>query len=149
MRGDYLNAEGYPDPTAHRAVSKVTRNENIRKFMPLVYICSRYAADEKHSVEENVADAVRYSRFAVDQGCIPVTSHLLYPQILPDDDEECRKLGLFFGSVWLDIAKEIWIFSDGGYDAYSEGMKAEYKRAVKKGYKIRRFTEDLMEVQGC
>lgn len=148
MRGDYFNAEGYPDPTAHGAIAKVTKEEQRTKrpFMPLVYICSRYAADEEHSVEENIAEAVRFSQFAIEQGCIPLASHLLYPQILPDSDPEGRKLGLFFGSVWLDIAKEIWIFSDGGYGTYSEGMKAEYKRAVQKGYKIRFFTEEPKEV---
>ncbi len=145
MGVDFFNSEGYADPTAHDAITEVTKP--IRKgFMPLVYICSRYAADEDHTVEENVADAIRYSKFAVEQGCIPLASHLLYPQILPDDDPEGRKLGLFFGKVWLDIAREIWIFSDGGYGSYSEGMKAEYKRAVQKGYRIRCFTEDLVEV---
>ena len=147
MRSDLYNAEGYPDPTARDAVAKVSKKEyhGTREFMPLVYICSRYAPDEEHSVEDNIADAIRYSKFAIEQGCIPLASHLLYPQILSDEGEG-RRLGLFFGSVWLDIAKEIWIFSDGGYDEYSKGMKAEFKQARRKGYKIRYFTEDLVEV---
>ena len=139
------NAEQYPDPTAYQALTNVARSEKPgrRKFMPLVYICSRYAADEKRTVSDNEEAAVRYSRFAIEQGCIPLASHLLYPRILDDEDPEQRRLGLFFGMVWLDIAQEIWIFSDG---TLSKGMRAEYDRAKKRGYKIRFFNEAMEEV---
>ena len=139
------NSEQYPDPTAYAALTAVTRMERKRKrkFMPLVYICSRYAADEKRTVEQNEAAAVRYSQFAIEQGCIPLASHLLYPRILDDDDPKQRRMGLFFGQVWLDIAREIWIFSDG---SLSKGMKAEYERAKQRGYKIRYFNENMEEV---
>ena len=70
-------------------------------------------------------------------------SDLLYPRILDDEDSEQRRLGLFFGMVWLDIAQEIWIFSDG---TLSKGMRAEYDRAKKRGYKIRFFNEAMEEV---
>ena len=148
MMESIYNAEGYPDPTAADAIREAGKQgyRGKREFMPLVYICSRYAPDEEHTVEENIADAVRFSRFAIEKGCIPLPSHLLYPQILSDDDEDGRRLGLFFGSVWLDIAKEIWIFSDGGYGTYSKGMRREFEQAKRKGYKIRYFTEDLVEV---
>lgn len=50
------NSEQYPDPTAYAALSTVekTGRRSCRRhkdFMPLVYICSRYAADEKRTVE--------------------------------------------------------------------------------------------------
>ena len=78
------NSEQYPDPTAYAALTAVARSErrSKRKFMPLVYICSRYAADDKRTVTENEEAAVRYSQFAIEQGCIPLASHLLYPRIL-------------------------------------------------------------------
>ena len=142
------NSEQYSDPTAYEALTAVERSERIgirkrRKFMPLVYICSRYAADEKRTVSENEEAAIKYSRFAIEQGCIPLASHLLYPRILDDSNPEQRKLGLFFGQVWLDIAREIWIFSDG---SLSKGMQAEYDRAKKRGYRIRYFNESMEEV---
>ena len=139
------NSEQYPDPTAYAALTAVARTERKRKrkFMPLVYICSRYAADEKRTVEQNEAAAVRYSQFAIEQGCIPLACHLFYPRILDDNNPEQRKLGLFFGQVWLDIAREIWIFSDG---SFSKGMKSEYDRARQRGYKMRFFNENMEEV---
>ncbi len=139
------NAEGYKDPTAAEAIHLAMEKDEMgrNKFRPFVYICSRYSPDGKHTVEENEADAIRYSRFAIEKGYIPLTSHLLFTRILRDDIPQERNLGLFFGSVFLDLAKEIWIFSD---EPYSKGMYGEYRRAVKRGYKIRYFTEDLKEV---
>ena len=139
------NSEQYPDPTAYAALTAVARSErrSKRKFMPLVYICSRYAADKKRTIPENEAAAIRYSQFAIEQGCIPLASHLLYPRILDDDDPKQRRMGLFFGKVWLDIAREIWIFSDG---TLSAGMRAEYDHAKQRGYKMRFFNEDMEEV---
>ena len=140
MHIDRFNGEKYSDPTAYAAMKNIVRQQERinRKFKPLVYICSPYAGD----IDGNVAKAIRYCRFAIDKGCIPIASHLLYPQILDDSDAEERKLGLFFGMVLLDVCREIWIFSDGDY---SKGMQAEYNRAVKKEYKIRYFSEDLKE----
>lgn len=137
MNSDYLNAEKYPDPTAYRAIKKVETKE--KHYRPLVYICSRYAGD----IEKNVAAAIRYSQFAIKEGCIPMAVHLLYPQMLDDSNPKERKLGLFFGLVLLDVCREIWIFADG---EYSSGMQKEYEHAMKKGYKIRYFRENLEEV---
>ena len=84
MAKDYLNSEGYPDPTAFEAI----RNMEKRPYRPLVYIC------------------------AVDSGCIPIAPHLLYPQFMDDTDEKERKLGLFFGNVLMDRCSEIWVFGE-------------------------------------
>jgi hypothetical protein len=85
LSNDYRNSEGYADPTAGEALSRILANErqSLRAFRPIVYICSPYSGD----VEANVAAARRYSRFAVDKGFIPIAPHLLYPQFLNDDDE--------------------------------------------------------------
>jgi hypothetical protein len=107
-------------------------------MMPLVYICSRYAGD----IESNVQAARRYCRFAAESGYIPLASHLLYPQFLDDENPDERRLGLLFGNILMDKCDEVWIF---GMEL-SPGMKAEYERAARKGYKIRRFTADCKEV---
>ena len=121
------NAEGYADPTAETAIRNVT---NEKRHMPLVYICSRYAGD----TEKNTADAIRFCRFAIDKGCIPLAVHLLYPQILRDEDPAERDLGLYFGWVLIN--------SDG---TISPGMKKEIIRAKSKNMKIRRFDLNCVE----
>ena len=80
MSNDYRNSEGYPDPTAGEALSRIAANEkqSLRAFRPIVYICSPFSGD----VETNVANARRYSRYAVDKGYIPIAPHLLFPQFL-------------------------------------------------------------------
>ena len=114
MSNDYRNSEGYPDPTAGEALSRIAANEkqSLRAFRPIVYICSPFSGD----VETNVANARRYSRFAVDKGYIPIAPHLLFPQFI------------VFGS------------------RISSGMEAEIKRAKWKGYRLRYFTEECQEV---
>ena len=103
----------------------------------LVYICSPYAGD----VEQNVANAQKYSRFAALSGYIPITPHLLFTQFLSDDNPEERDLGIQFGNCLMDLCSEIWVF--GNY--ISNGMKAEIQRAENKNYKIRYFDTKMQE----
>ena len=64
-----FNSEGYYDPTAYEAMTAVEKEEKaLRAFRPIVYICSPYAG----AVSENVENARKYSRFAVDSGYIPM-----------------------------------------------------------------------------
>ena len=139
MSNDYRNSEGYADPTAGEALSRIASNEkqSLRAFRPIVYICSPYSGD----VEANVAAARRYSRFAVDKGFIPIAPHLLYPQFLNDDDEQERELGLFFGNALMSKCAEVWVFGS----RISAGMEAEIKRAKWKDYRLRYFTEECQE----
>lgn len=138
----YRNSEGYYDPTAGAAFAHITQEERrarrTQQYRPLVYICSRYAGD----IERNVLAAQSYCRYAISQNCIPLAPHLLYPQFMDDADAEQRKLGLFFGKVLMDKCDEVWVFSDGDY---SSGMKSEYDRAMRRGRKIRYFTEACQE----
>lgn len=139
MSADPRNSEGYPDPTAFEAMSAVEREEKkaLRAFRPIVYICSPYAGD----VERNVAAARRYSRFAVDSGCIPIAPHLLFPQFMDDRDPEERELWLFFGNALMSKCSEVWVFGE----RISEGMASEIRRARWKNYRLRYFTEGLEE----
>ena len=65
------NSEGYYDPTAYEALTKVTQEEKAARYRPLVYICSPYSGD----TEGNTEKARRYSRFAADAGTIPIAPH--------------------------------------------------------------------------
>lgn len=133
------NAERYYDPTAYEALSAIELEEKaLRAFRPIVYICSPYAGD----VEENVKAAQRYSRFAVDNGYIPIAPHLLFPQFLNDRNPKERQLGLFFGNALMSKCSEVWVFGS----RISSGMEDEIKRARWKNYRLRYFTENCEEV---
>ena len=133
------NSEGYPDPTAFGALSSIENEARaLRAFRPIVYICSPFAGD----IEKNVVATRTYSRFAVEQGYIPIAPHLLFPQFLDDSDPKERELGLFFGNAIMSKCSEIWAFGN----RISEGMKAEINRAKWKNYRLRYFTEECQEV---
>ena len=91
----YRNSEGYADPTAGLAMSRVMKeykqkqkkqfaDKNRRK----IYVASRYAGD----VAGNVASAIKYCRCVIDEGCMPIASHLLYPQMLDDNNPDEREM---------------------------------------------------------
>jgi len=117
------NKEGYLDLTSYLAL----RNH----YYPIVYICSPIARD----IDNNIINAKKYCRFAIQQGFMPIAPHLLYHQILDDNNISDRKLGLLFGNILMDRCSEIWVFGD----KISNGMKSEIKRAKKKNYIIRFF----------
>lgn len=127
------NSEGYYDPTPQMAVSNIEREQ--RKWRPLVYVCSPYSGD----VEMNVQKARKYSRFAVDQGVIPLTPHLLLPQFMSEQTE--RDLAMFMNMVYLGRCEELWVFGE----KITDGMAAEIAKAKKRNMKIRYFTEAMEE----
>ena len=140
MSVDLRNSEGYADPTAFEALSAIERGERqaLRAFRPIIYVCSPYAGD----VESNIKAARRYSRFAVETGYIPIAPHLLFPQFLRDDDPRERELGLFFGNALMSKCSEVWVFGS----TISPSMEAEIKRARRKNYRLRYFTEEMEEI---
>ncbi len=127
------NSEGYPDPTAHDAVMNIEKE--LKKWRPLVYICSPYSGD----VEMNTQKARRYSRFAVDQDAIPLATHLLLPQFMSETTE--RDLALFMDMVIIGRCEEMWVFGS----TISAGMAAEIAKARKRNMTIRYFTEECEE----
>lgn len=128
-----LNKEGYPDPTAATAIANVAKAE--KKYLPLVYICSKYSGDTVTNTEA----AKRYSRFAVDQGAIPLAPHLLLPLYMHEESE--RELAMFMDMVFLGKCDELWVFSD----EVSPGMKAEIAKAKKHHKTIRYFDKECRE----
>lgn len=123
----YKNNEGYADPTAGLAMSRIMKeyqkqqkkryaDKNRRK----VYVASKYAGD----VGANVKAAIGYCRVVINKGYMPVASHLLYPQILNDNDPEERELGLLFGLSLLRDCDEVWVFGE-----VSPGVSREIEEA--------------------
>lgn len=136
-----FNSEGYYDPTTYEALTNIAREEKAAKrvYRPLVYICSPYAGE----VERNVNMARVYSRFAVRNACIPLASHLLYPQFMDDGNPAERSLALFMGLVLLTKCDQVWVFGR----KISAGMAAEIAKAEKKKIPVRYFTEEMEEVR--
>lgn len=122
----YKNSEGYLDPTAGSALRY--------GYMPIVYVCSKYRGD----VETNLDNARMYSRYAMQQGYIPIAPHLLLPQFVNEETE--RDLALFMGRVLMSRCSEVWVFGD----EYSEGMREEIAYAAKKEKIIRFISEEEM-----
>ena len=131
------NSEGYYDPTAYEALTKIAQEEKTARYRPLVYICSPYSGD----TEGNTEKARRYSRFAADAGTIPIAPHLLFPQFLSEETE--RELAIFMDLVLLGKCGQLWVF--GG--EMSDGMRREIGRAKQKNMTIRYFTENMEEAE--
>ena len=135
----YRNSEGYADPTAGLAMSRVMKeykqtqkkqfaDKNRRK----IYVASKYAGD----VEKNTAFAVNCCRRVIDDGCMPIASHLLYPQMLDDKKPDEREMGLMFGLALLAVCDEVWVFGE-----VSAGVAREVAEAKRLKKCIRYFEE--------
>ena len=116
------------------AVNEIEKE--LHKWRPLVYICSPFSGD----IEGNTQRARDYSRFAVDQGAVPLAPHLLLPQFMSEKTE--RDLALFMDMVFLGRCEQLWVFGKN----ISSGMAAEIDKAKQKKMKIRYFTEECQEV---
>ncbi|MCB5702398.1 hypothetical protein LIQ46_05430 [Megasphaera elsdenii] len=135
-----FNDEHYLDPTPQQALSTIEAEKKAMKaYRPLVYVCSPYSGDTL----KNTENARRYSRFAFEQGRIPIAPHLLFTQFLDDYNPIEREMGMHFGNVLMSLCREVWVFGD----IISPGMDAEIRRARWKNYRLKFFTNDLEEVE--
>ena len=134
------NKSGCMDITAYHAITNVTKQEKAaagaKVYKPLVYVASPYAGDITHNTEQTR----RYCRYAVDQGCIPLAPHLLFPQFMDEGNKQEREMGLFFALVLLGKVDELWVFGSH----ISKGMAQEIKKASKRGLPIKHFGEVLV-----
>lgn len=93
-----------------------------------VYICSPYAGN----VKQNVEMAKRFCRYAIRRKCQPVASHLLYPQMLDDENDVQREMGLSFGLSLLAECSEVWVFlPPDGQPTPGMAMEIAYARRGK------------------
>ncbi len=130
------NAEGYYSPTEYEAFTRMEKE--AAAFRPLVYICSPY----RGHTNQNIENARRYSRFAVDHHYIPLAPHLLFPQFMDDTLGEDRRKAMFMDLVVLSVCSQVWVFGS----TRSEGMVQEIRFAEKNHLNIRYFTEELEEM---
>lgn len=103
----------------------------------LVYIASPLSGD----VEQNLSFARQACLSAMAQGTTPFAPHLLYPQMLDDNDPLQRELGMKMGNQMLALCDELWLCGD----RISPGMAGEMKLAEKLGIPARRIsTEEIL-----
>lgn len=128
-----FNSEGYYDPTPRKALSNIEKESRVWKS--LVYVASPFAGD----IARNTENAVRYCRFAVDSGAIPLAPHLYLPRFMSEETE--REAAMFMNMVFLGKCEQLWVFGD----RITNGMAAEIAKAKKRGMPIRYFTENCEE----
>jgi hypothetical protein len=97
--------------------------------MRRVIIESPFAGD----VERNVAYARRCMRDSLSRGEAPLASHLLYPQVLRDENTEERRQGIGAGLSWATCAEATIVYVDHGI---SRGMELGIAHAKRAGRKI-------------
>lgn len=103
----------------------------------LVYIASPLSGD----VEANLHFARQACLNAISQGVTPFAPHLLYPQMLDDNDPAQRELGMKMGDQMLSLCDELWMCGD----IVSPGMAAERRRADELGIPVRTVgMEDIL-----
>ena len=130
-----FNSEGYYDPTPHEALSNIKKEE--RAWKPLVYVASPFAGDEARNTE----NAIRYCRFAVDSGAIPLAPHIFLPRFMSEARE--RDKAMFMNMVFLGKCEQLWVFGD----RITDGMAAEIAKAKKRRIPIRYFTDGCRNFQ--
>lgn len=105
-------------------------------FKKMIYICSPYSGD----IETNTENARRYSRFAVDNGYMPIAPHLLFPQFMSEKEE--REEAMRMNIVLLGKCEQVWVFGD----ELTTGMDYEIAKAKMWNKTIRYFDTTCQEV---
>ena len=135
------NSEGYFSPTEYEAMTCIEKEEKAARkaanFRPIVYICSPYAGN----IEQNTENAKKYSRFAVDNHCLPITPHIYFTQFLDDTLPEDRAFGTMAGLMLLSDCDELWYFGD----SVSQGIVREIIAAKEQGIPVRYVNDQEIE----
>lgn len=98
--------------------------------MQRIYVASPYAGDIKKKIEF----AKNACRFVMEQGHAFFCPHLLYPNVLTENNPEERQLALDMGIARLQSCDEMWCFGDH----ISHGMMNEIEEAQRLSIPIRR-----------
>lgn len=105
--------------------------------MRLVIVESPYAGTSPAEVDSNVKYARRCLLDCLQRGEAPFASHLLYTQVLDDNDAAQRTFGIAAGNAWIRAADAIVVYTDhsitpgmhmGIAAARQAGIAIEYRR---------------------
>ena len=107
--------------------------------MKLIYVASPYKGD----IKKNMEYAKQACRYVLNEGNGFFCPHLLYPQILDDNNPEERRLGINIGKELLAKCDELWAF--GGN--ISHGMFEEIEFAREIGIPVKRIIQLDFEIE--
>lgn len=131
-----VHAAVVPSSATHRLVRQrhlLHPLGNMRR----VIVESPYAGEGESEVGANVEYARQCLLDCLKRGESPFASHLLYTQVLDDNDESQRTLGISAGIVWIPHADATVVYVDrsisqgmriGIAAAESAGIAIEYRR---------------------
>ena len=92
--------------------------------MKRIFICSPFRGSKRLLYERYARELCKY---VLDEGHAPFAPHLLYPQMLDDENKVERSLGIRAGLLFMQTCQELWFGSAWGI---SEGMKFEIAQAA-------------------
>lgn len=135
------NEEGYMDVVPYQAIANMEREMKAEArigFRPLVYICAPFSGD----VEANKKKATAFAEYAYQNGCIPVTPHLLFP-FMHDESKQERELALHMDLVLIGKCQEVWVLPE----RITAGMSVEIEKAQRRRQVVRYFANNFTEVE--
>ena len=97
--------------------------------MKLLFISSPFREFRARNIEY----AKSLLRDAINEGYAPIAPHLLYPQVLDDDNITERKIAMELCQELIKKCDAVWVGKKYGI---SQGMKLEIELARKLGKKI-------------
>ena len=92
-----------------------------------VIIESPYKAESKEELDTNITYAKEAMRHSLYKGEAPFLSHLLYTQVLNDNVEMERNIGIKSGTNWYKSADKCIVYADLGI---SSGMEKGIDKAI-------------------
>lgn len=122
-----------------KSIKKII-SEKQHQFKPIVYICAPFSGDTTF----NTKQAVKYAKFAYENGAIPLTPHLLFP-FLDDGSLADRQSALSMDKIFLGKCQEVWVFGD----TITDGMHQELQISKRRRQPIRYFTTECKEETTC
>ena len=101
--------------------------------MELVVIESPYKGENPSERERNIRYLYACMKDSINRGEAPYASHALYTQILNEEDDVERTLGIEMGLLWGANANLVAVYADLGL---TDGMKLGIQRAEQDGRRV-------------
>ncbi len=98
----------------------MSRSKRERSERMLVMIESPYASMQDKDRSRNITYALRCMRDSLFRGEAPFAGHLLYTQVLDDNIQDDRAIGIECDLSWLKCAIRVVVYTDYGI---SKGMR--------------------------
>lgn len=101
-------------------------NDNTNRnpaLMPMIYVCSRYRADSREELAQNIEIAKWMCQKIVEGGAIPIAPHLYFPRFMDDNMPGDRYFGMGAGKRLMEHCMSFHVVIAEGI--VSEGMREE------------------------